>query len=291
MELQLPLILFTTLIAWSAGLFATQCVCSVKNVCQNCQLPAWICSAALLALSGLAVFTHLEHWERIFNGFGHLTSGITQELIAIVVLCAWMVVYFAMFRRNDGKIPAWCGGVAVALAVVLCVVMGHSYNMVARPAWDSVLQILSLVGGGLVMGPATVALIGALTGDDADLSLQNAVGSIAGGVLMAVYLVSMSFAGGSMYYLDSYNFDPVYPNAAMYASSTAAVGPFTGEALVPAIITIVAVLVAIAAAIMGKQQKNWKTMAPVIVVAGFVAAVALRVVFYMNGVAAFNYPL
>lgn len=291
MEIQVPLILFTTFLAWSAGIFGSQAILAVKGKGAKIQLPALVVSLVLLCVGGISVTFHLAQPLHIFNGFGNITSGITQELIAIVVLCAWMVVYFAMFRRNDGKIPAWCGGVAVALAVVLCVVMGHSYNMVARPAWDSVLQILSLVGGGLVMGPATVALIGALTGDDADLSLQNAVGSIAGGVLMAVYLVSMSFAGGSMYYLDSYNFDPAYPNAAMYASSTAAVGPFTGEALVPAIITIVAVLVAIAAAIMGKQQKNWKTMAPVIVVAGFVAAVALRVVFYMNGVAAFNYPL
>ena len=49
-------------------------------------MPAWVVSAVLLAAGGIAVFFHLEHWERIFNGFGHITSGITQELIGCVAL-------------------------------------------------------------------------------------------------------------------------------------------------------------------------------------------------------------
>ena len=35
------------------------------------QMPALITSAVLLVVGGIAVFFHLEHWERIFNGFGH----------------------------------------------------------------------------------------------------------------------------------------------------------------------------------------------------------------------------
>ncbi len=291
MEIQVPLILFTTLLAWSAGVFGSQAILAVKGEGVKVQLPALITSLVLLVVGGIAVTFHLAQPLHIFNGFGNLTSGITQELIAIVVYFAWMVVYFVQYRRNEGKIASWCGIVAVVLSVALCLVMGHSYNMAARPAWDSVLQILSIVGGGLVLGPATVAFIGAITGDGADMGMQNLVGSAAGGILMVAYLVSMSFAAGSLYYLDSYNFDHVYPNAELYTSETAAVGPFTGDALMPAILVIVAAVVAIGAAAFGKKQGNWKVMGPVIVVAGFVAAFALRVVFYLNGIAAFNYPL
>ena len=78
MELQWPLIIFTTLVAWSAGLFGTQALMAVFGVGKKAQVPAWVCSAVLLAAGGIAVFFHLEHWERIFTGFGHLTSGITQ---------------------------------------------------------------------------------------------------------------------------------------------------------------------------------------------------------------------
>ena len=88
MELQWPLILFTTLLAWAAGLFAAQCLWALRGKGGRAQMPALITSAALLVVGGIAVFFHLAHWERIFNGFGHLTSGITQELIAIIVLFA-----------------------------------------------------------------------------------------------------------------------------------------------------------------------------------------------------------
>ena len=85
MELQWPLILFTTLVAWSAGVFGCQGVLALAGAGKKSQQLLTVLSCVLLAASGVAVFFHLQHWERIFNGFGHLTSGITQELIAIVV--------------------------------------------------------------------------------------------------------------------------------------------------------------------------------------------------------------
>ncbi|MFR5091376.1 MAG: hypothetical protein ACLTDR_04505 [Adlercreutzia equolifaciens] len=92
MELQWPLILFTTFVAWSAGLFGAQGAAALAGEGRRAQLPALVCSAALLAVGGIAVFFHLEHFERIFNGFGNPTSGITQELVCVVVVAALMVV-------------------------------------------------------------------------------------------------------------------------------------------------------------------------------------------------------
>ena len=53
MELQWPLILFTTLLAWSAGLFATQCVYALRGEAVKAQMPAWIVSAVLLVVGGV----------------------------------------------------------------------------------------------------------------------------------------------------------------------------------------------------------------------------------------------
>ena len=75
MELQWPLILFTTLLAWAAGVFGAQCLYALRGQGTRAQMPALITSAVLLVVGGIAVFFHLEHWERIFNGFGHITSG------------------------------------------------------------------------------------------------------------------------------------------------------------------------------------------------------------------------
>ncbi len=105
------------------------------GVGQKAQMPRWIASAVLLAVGGIAVFFHLEHWERIFNGFGHLTSGITQELIAIVVLAAVAVAYLVMLRKSDdgASVPKWLAWLSVRAVVALVAVMAHSYTMAARP--------------------------------------------------------------------------------------------------------------------------------------------------------------
>ena len=131
MELQWPLILFTTLLAWSAGLFATQCIYALRGTGAKAQMPAWIVSAVLLVVGGIAVFFHLEHWERIFNGFGHITSGITQELIAIVVLAVVAVIYLVYLRKNEGAAPKWIAIVGIVVSVVL---LSRSSPSWVRPA-------------------------------------------------------------------------------------------------------------------------------------------------------------
>lgn len=74
-----------------------------------------------------------------------MTSGITQELIAIVVLAVAAIVYLVYLRRDEG-VPAWLVVLSIALAAVLVVVMAHSYMMSARPAWDPVLWIFYVLG-------------------------------------------------------------------------------------------------------------------------------------------------
>lgn len=134
MEPQWPLIIFTTLVSWCAGTFATQAYLGMKGTGKKAQMPCWIVSAVLLIVGGVAVFFHLQHWERIFNGFGHITSGITQELIAIIVLAIVAVIYLAMLRKNDNTVPKWIAVLAIVMSAVLVMVMGHSYMMEARPA-------------------------------------------------------------------------------------------------------------------------------------------------------------
>ena len=139
MELQWPLILFTTLTAWACGVLGGAGVLALKGAGKKSQQLLAVFSCVLLAAGGICVFFHLQHWERIFNGFGHITSGITQELIAIVVFVAVAVAYFAFARKSSdgGTLPKWMAWVAVAISVVLAAVCAHSYMMPARPARGS----------------------------------------------------------------------------------------------------------------------------------------------------------
>ena len=298
MELQWPLILFTTLVAWSAGLFGTQALMAVFGVGKRAQVPAWVASAVLLAAGGIAVFFHLEHWERIFNGFGHLTSGITQELIAIVVLAVVAVAYLVLMRKSDdgASVPKWLAWVAVALSVVLVAVMAHSYTMAARPAWDSVLWILYVLGNACVLGPATFLLVLAAGGPGdqpadraADAGAPAGRTALAGAALNALaalaFAIFLQLSAGSFADVGLY-FDPTHPTRAM-ADAAATVG-----AQAPLLwlgVVAVGAIVPLAAAFVGRRTGNWKLWAPVAIAAALVGAVCMRVVFYNLGLSVFMF--
>ena len=298
MELQWPLILFTTLVAWSAGLFGTQALMAVFGVGKRAQVPAWVASAVLLAAGGIAVFFHLEHWERIFNGFGHLTSGITQELIAIVVLAVVAVAYLVLMRKSDdgASVPKWLAWVAVALSVVLVAVMAHSYTMAARPAWDSVLWILYVLGNACVLGPATFLLVLAAGGPGdqpadraADAGAPAGRTALAGAALNALaalaFAIFLQLSAGSFADVGLY-FDPTHPTKAM-ADAAATVGAQAPLLWLGAV--AVGAIVPLAAAFMGRRTGSWKLWAPAAIIAALVGAVCMRVVFYNLGLSVFMF--
>ena len=284
MELQWPLILFTTLAAWSVGVFGTQSLLALKGEGKKSQMTCWIVAAVLLVVSGIAVFLHLQHWERIFNGFGHITSGITQELIAIVVLAVIAIIYLACLRRSDDgcSVPSWCAICGIVIAVVLDCVMAHSYMMDARPAWSSIVEILSIIGASCILGPATVSIIEEMKdgGVSAISASANFIGSIVAAVTSIGYLIVMAMSNSAFTQIDYY-FDPVHPTHGMV--DLANITPFGSGSVGLTIVTIVCALVPIACAYMGKKKGNWKMWGAIALVAGLACAICLRVVFYQMG--------
>ena len=287
MELQWPLILFTTFMAWSAGLFATQGICALRGEGAKVQMKALIVSLILLVVGGIAVFFHLQHWERIFNGFGHLTSGITQELIAIVVMVVVMVIMFAYLRRtaNDPHIPKWVSVLAIVTAIILVVACGHSYMMPSRPAWNSVFEVLSLVGAACILGPSTFILLMKKGEEGKTITMSVLVGSIVNIVLAVAYLASMNFAEYTEF--DATYFDPTSPTSGMIDVSS--LSPFSGDALVFSVLVIAGAAVSVVAAILGKKGQNWRVWGGTALVAALVSAICLRVVFYVLGVSVFAF--
>ena len=283
MEIQVPLVLFTSFLAWAVGIFGTQCILALRKKGGEIQIPALIVSVIVLAIGGVSVVFHLTHPFNLFNGFGHLTSGITQELIAIVVLVVVMVLFFLMLRRSgDNTVPAWIPVLGLVACAVLLVAMGHSYMMPSRPAWNSALQLLSLLGGACVLGPATVAVIAAGKKVDLpELGIFNVVGSLANAVLVAAFMGVMSMTSGTFQSFGNY-FDPTHPNYAMKHGSDVTL--FSGDGLVATILVALGIVVSVIAAFIGRKQGDkWLTWGSVIVTAGLVCTIALRVAMYVMG--------
>lgn len=298
METQWPLVIFTLFVCLTCGTLGGMSILALKGQGRNLQMTALITSAVSLVVGGIGAFLHLEHWERIFNGFGHLTSGITQELIAIVVLAAVAVAYLVMLRKSDdgASVPKWLAWLSVALSVALVAVMAHSYTMAARPAWDSVLWILYVLGNACVLGPATFAFLmaaappaGQPAGRAADAGapagLAALVGAAANALAALAFAIFLQLSAGSFADV-GYYFDPTHPTEAM-ADAAATVGAQAPLLWLGAV--AVGAIVPLAAAFMGRRSGNWRLWAPVAIIAALAGAVCMRVAFYNLGLSVFMF--
>ena len=298
MELQWPLILFTTLIAWSAGVFATQGVLALKGEGKEIQLPALVTSVVLLVLSGIAVFFHLEHWERIFNGFGHLSSGITQELIAIVVFLVVAVAYFSSLRRSEdgGSVPKWLAIVAILISAVLALVCAHSYMMASRPAWDTVVWPLAVLAEAYVLGPLTVLVMLALKEVSARLAGVLAIAGAVLNALLSVILVGIWQLTTAASFTDvGYYFDPTQPTSGI-VDIAAEVDILTGALAPLTWVGVIAVgcVIPLVCALLGKKQaaerpKAWLAIGSIGALCALVGCICLRVIFYELGFSVFMF--
>ena len=200
-----------------------------------------------------------------------------------------MVVYFVYLRRggDDAKVPAWLSAIGIVVAAILVIVMGHSYMMASLPAWNSLLQIASLLGAACGFGPATMALICAVRDESSDLDAKaNLIGQAVNVVLVVAYLIAMQATAGS-YTAVEFWFDPTSPT--MDITPDGSTAPFAGASVAWAITAIVAAVAGLGSALAGRAKDDWKVWGAVCVACVLVSALALRAVFYMTGVSIYPF--
>ena len=214
-----PLILFTFFLCVAGGALGAQGLLNVMGKGKKMQLASLVTALAALVVGGLSVFMHLQHWERIFNGFGHITSGITLEFIGCIVFAVVLVLYFLMMRRaEDGMAPKWCGVLAIVVGLALPVITGMSYLMASLPSWNTPLLPVYYLANTVFMGGLTALVIAGLTNDDSAKDLGVKV-ALAGGALQLIAVFTYAFiinGSAGLYSADiQYYFDPTLPDVAM----------------------------------------------------------------------------
>lgn len=209
MEIQWPLIVFTLLVCTASGTFAGQGLLALLGKGQKLQLPAAVVSLAALAAGGIASFLHLQHADRLFNGFGHITSGITQELIGIVVFFVVGVIYLVLARK--GNLPKWAAALALLCGLGMVLVTANSYIMPARPVWATPLLHLFYLTQAVVCGGAVLWLLAAACKAEDALRLTARATAVGGALVVlsmaayAVYIATVSLPEINYY------FDPTDP--------------------------------------------------------------------------------
>ncbi len=218
MEIQWPLILFTFFNCLAAGVFFMQGLLTLTGKGKKMQNASCVIAIVALAVGGLSVFFHLQNPLRMLNGFGHITSGITIELIFVIIFALAVILYFLMARRSEeGVAPKWCAVLAVIVSVALPFVTGESYLMAAIPVWNTMLlplyYVVAMVGLG---GFAALIIAGAVKEEDAvKLSAMVAlIGALATVLVSIIYAVMISGMGDQYTDMEFY-FDPTLPDVAM----------------------------------------------------------------------------
>lgn len=282
METQWPLVIFTLFVCLTCGTLGGMSILALKGEGKNLQMTALITSAVSLVVGGIGAFLHLEHWERIFNGFGHITSGITQELIGCVALAIVIVVWFVMLRGEKpvSKALAW---VTIVVAVLMVAATAHSYFMPARPAWGLALVAFYL-GNACLLGAVAIWLISILKKDETaeatgiQLTFIAALVQLVADVVFVIACALSSFAQYG-HYADptSMTTAPTHIDSLLGIMVTGAGAPmFWGS--------IICVIVAAACALVAKKKVGAsKTLMVVAAIVALATSVMFRVLIYQLG--------
>lgn len=284
MEAQWPLIIFTLFVCLTCGIFGAMSILALKGQGRQLQFTSLISATVSLAIGGFGAFLHLEHWERIFNGFGHITSGITQELIGCVALAVIIVAWFVVLRGGK-DIPKALAWITLAVAALMLVATGHSYLMPARPAWGIALVVF-YVANACLLGAVAMWLISIMKKDEASegSSIQFAlVGSVVQLAAMAVYTIACAmtkFADFGFYA------DPTsMTTAPTHVDSLLAI-MVSGDGALMFWCSIACAVVALVCAIAAKKKvgasKPYMIIAVIVAIA---SSILFRVLFYQLGFA------
>ena len=284
MEAQWPLIIFTLFVCLTCGIFGAMSILALKGQGRQLQFTSLVSATVSLAIGGFGAFLHLEHWERIFNGFGHITSGITQELIGCVALAVIIVVWFLVLRGGT-DIPKALAWATLVVAALMLVATGHSYLMPARPAWGIAL-IVFYMANACLLGAAAMWLISILKKDEVaeKSSIQfTLVGSILQLASMATYTASCAltkFADFGFYA------DPTAMTTAPVHIDSLLTIMISGDGALMFWSSIACAVVALICAIAAKSKAGAsKPYMIIAVIVTITSSILFRVLFYQLGFA------
>ena len=300
MEIQTPLVLFTLFLCLTCGLMGFEGVLLVQGKgSRKFHLATIITTAVALVVGGIAVFTHLKHWERIFNGFGHITSGITHELILVVVIVIALVALFLALRKRgeEGGIPGKAFGIIfIVIALVGGFVTAHSYDMYARPAWNNIYLYLYYYASLLLLGAAGIWTIAAACKEPEDVCRPAALWTLVAAVISAVVcILGMHFIATieptTIEGITFYTYDPTHPAvdpardlAAAWSGSSSTLFWLGAVVIGCAIPALIAALAWLKKALAGKI-----VLPAVALVAAIAGGVCYRVALYVVGIASYIY--
>ena len=160
MIIEWSLVFFTLFAGLAVGTFACVALTEWTGKAAEVRMTGAVAVLVTLAASGLSSVLHLGHPERIFGAFGHPTSGIFLEALAIGLFGLGVFFYILALRRNaSAQSRRLVATISMIPALALAFAVGDSYVMASRPAWNTLLLPLLYVASAAVMGCFATAVL------------------------------------------------------------------------------------------------------------------------------------
>ncbi len=292
MELQWPLIIFTTFVCIASGTFGVLNVVSGKEEYARTRMPALIVTFIAVVAGGVASIAHLQTPSRYFGQFGNLSSGINHEIIGLVLIVIMLVIYFVQLHRS-GKIHMVVRVLSIIVCAIMIYVMADSYMMASKPAWNTVLLVIYYLLNAAALGAIIMTIIACIrkvTARECRLStLVALIVTILFALAVIAYAIFLCTLSGADYtatlHVDSSTVPPVNPSEIgerMISGDVAGLfwgGVIAAQLVVPLVALIIA------------WRKESTRLALSIVAALFVigGGIAFRALFYIAGGTIFVY--
>lgn len=154
MAIQWSLVVFSLLAGCAAGSLVFIGLAEITGTAKKAGFPISIIAGILLLLGGIASVTHLGNPVNVMSAVTNIFSfsGISLELLFLGLSLLVAIIYAIASRRESALGTRIVGIIGLVLGLILCVVLGSSYLIAARPAWNNFGLPLSFFGSSLVMG-------------------------------------------------------------------------------------------------------------------------------------------
>lgn len=153
MEASWSLIFYTVFVGLGTGAFGYVTITEWLGKAQKSRLAGAVLALVAMVVGGVSSALHLGHAERVANVLANLESRISQELILVIAVGVFVILYIALLYTGASdlvrKIVATLGLVA---AVILAFMNGLIYVLPSRPAWNTVVLPLIYLASSAVLG-------------------------------------------------------------------------------------------------------------------------------------------
>ena len=200
MEVSWSLVFYTLFVGMGMGAFGYVAITEWLGPAQRSRLAGSIIALVAMAVGGISSALHLGHVERVANVLANLSSNISQELILVIAVGVFVVLYIILLQVGASatvrKIIATLGLIA---GIGLAFMNGQIYVLQARPAWNTILWPLIYTASAAVLGLFTMYVWAAIRKqeDESVIKGLNNGALIAVGVqavLVIAYVIYLSVA-------------------------------------------------------------------------------------------------